>query len=287
MGSFAPKGHARVDPASPRAFAICDRCGFMYNHSDLSWDRQWHGNQIKRTGFLVCEKCADEPNPTMRPIKLPADPVPILNPRSEPVHCHVFKPRADGATAVFKADLKSRMFPPVDKWKDITADTGATCDTRTYKDGWSVPIPPGTTPIPPEPPIEPPDATGDNQEATSDTTSTSADAGPLYAYDSTTDTTMMFADTGVLTTDGFPVLTQAPPEADTSWQSADSMTWTADASPDPWIYKGGNTADTTNPMADNQMSPTDNVNAYPDYLYAADVPTVRVDNASVRSDNIT
>src|SRR5207344_1377258 len=134
MGSFAPKGHAKVDPQRPAAFAICDRCGFMYNHRDLQWDSQYMGRFITRTGFLVCEACNDRPNPTLRPIVLPPDPVPILNPRSEPVHCHVFKPRADGATAVFKADLKSVMFPPVDAFDDITADTGATCDTRTYKD---------------------------------------------------------------------------------------------------------------------------------------------------------
>jgi hypothetical protein len=95
MGGFAPRLRAKVNPQSPRAFAICDRCGFLYNHSDLSWDTQWMGNQIKRTGFLVCQTCVDVPNPTLRPIRLPADPVPILNPRPEAVHCHVFGPRAD------------------------------------------------------------------------------------------------------------------------------------------------------------------------------------------------
>ena len=140
-----------------------------------------------------------------------------MNPRPEPVHCHVFKPRADGATPVFKADLKSRMFPPVDMWKDVTADTGSTCDTRTYKDGISIPIPPGGLPIPPKPPIEPPDATGDNVEATADTTSTTADAGAVYAYDFTTDTTLIFADRMSPTADAFPH-TVPPKYAGTTWE---------------------------------------------------------------------
>lgn len=40
------------------------------------------GNKIQKTGFLVCPTCFDMPNPTLRPKVLPADPVPILNPRT-------------------------------------------------------------------------------------------------------------------------------------------------------------------------------------------------------------
>lgn len=83
MGNFAPKGHAHVDPQHPAAFAICDMCGFMYNHRDLKWEVQIAGTQTRRTGFLVCPTCWDKPNPNMRVVVLPADPVPILNPRPE------------------------------------------------------------------------------------------------------------------------------------------------------------------------------------------------------------
>jgi hypothetical protein len=83
MVSFAPKGHARVDPQRPAAFAICDRCGFQYNHRDLKWQTQWAGTQLVRTGHLVCPTCYDKPNQTMRAKALPPDPVPILNPRPE------------------------------------------------------------------------------------------------------------------------------------------------------------------------------------------------------------
>lgn len=84
MGSFAPKGHARVDPTAPRAFAICECCGFLYNRYRLRAGQQWRGNKILPTGFLVCDTCWDKPNPTLRPIVLPPDPVPVNQPRTEP-----------------------------------------------------------------------------------------------------------------------------------------------------------------------------------------------------------
>ncbi len=80
---FAAKGHARVDPASPRAFGICDMCGFLYNHANLRWEVQYRGTFIQKTGFLVCPTCWDQPNPQLQPIILPPDPVPILNPRKD------------------------------------------------------------------------------------------------------------------------------------------------------------------------------------------------------------
>jgi hypothetical protein len=83
MGSFAPKGHARLDPQRPAAFANCERCGFLYNHRDLKWQTEWLGTQVRSLGWLVCPTCWDVPNPTLRAIRLPADPVPILNPRRE------------------------------------------------------------------------------------------------------------------------------------------------------------------------------------------------------------
>lgn len=88
MGSFAPKGHAKLDPQHPAAFAICEMCGFQYNNRDLKWEVQWTGQEIRRTGHLVCPSCWDTPNYNTRAKTLPPDPVPILHPRSEPVHKH-------------------------------------------------------------------------------------------------------------------------------------------------------------------------------------------------------
>jgi len=81
--SFAPKGHAKVDPTKPQAFGMCDMCGFQYLRRDLHGEVRWMGRQLQPTGHLVCPTCWDIPNPTTRPIVLPADPPPVLNPRPE------------------------------------------------------------------------------------------------------------------------------------------------------------------------------------------------------------
>lgn len=76
-------GRAQVDPDSPRAFAICDRCGFLYNHQDLRWQFEWVGPQLQNLRLLVCETCLDQPQEQLRTIILPPDPLPILNARPE------------------------------------------------------------------------------------------------------------------------------------------------------------------------------------------------------------
>lgn len=48
---------------------------------NLSFQYDWRGNQITNTNTLVCQTCYDEPYEGRRPLKLPADPTPIKNPR--------------------------------------------------------------------------------------------------------------------------------------------------------------------------------------------------------------
>lgn len=77
-------GHARVDPTAPSAFAVCDRCGKLYNHTDLSWQYDWRGPQLANLGLLVCRRtCLDKPAESRRIILLPPDPLPIANARPE------------------------------------------------------------------------------------------------------------------------------------------------------------------------------------------------------------
>lgn len=76
-----PHGRARVSARSPEAFAICDNCGFLYNHSELRWQLQWSGNKLVNLRQLVCRRCNDIPQTQLRAIVLPADPTPVLNPR--------------------------------------------------------------------------------------------------------------------------------------------------------------------------------------------------------------
>ena len=76
-----PHGRAKVSARNPEAFAICDNCGFLYNHSELRWQLQWAGNKLVNLKQLVCRRCNDIPQTQLRAIVLPADPMPVLNPR--------------------------------------------------------------------------------------------------------------------------------------------------------------------------------------------------------------
>ena len=119
MGSFAPHGHAQVDPQRPSAFAICDQCGFLFNRSALRWETEYYGKEVRRTGHLVCNACFNLPNPTLRPVKLPADPDPVWQPRSEPTFYGVIT--ADMIKYTADSDLYT-----ADNWAPyvvVTADT--------------------------------------------------------------------------------------------------------------------------------------------------------------------
>lgn len=77
--AYASKfGRARL---SGGAYAICDRCGGGYNHSDLSWQMDFAGQGLINKRILVCHRCIDVPQNQLRAIVIPADPVPISNPR--------------------------------------------------------------------------------------------------------------------------------------------------------------------------------------------------------------
>jgi hypothetical protein len=74
--------YARVNPQDPTAFAVCDRCGFWRNRTDLIWQDQWAGTHLYNIQILVCrERCYDVPQEQLRTIILPPDPPPVLNAR--------------------------------------------------------------------------------------------------------------------------------------------------------------------------------------------------------------
>ena len=81
MGYASQAGRARTSAKSPQAHAICDRCGFRYNHVDLRWQFDWRGTSLQNIRLLVCNSCTDEAQQQLRAIVIPADPVPIVNPR--------------------------------------------------------------------------------------------------------------------------------------------------------------------------------------------------------------
>lgn len=83
MAYASRSGRARTSASSPQAHAICDRCGFRYNHVNLKWQFDWAGASLVNKRLLVCNSCYDEPQQQLRAIVIPADPVPIQNPRIE------------------------------------------------------------------------------------------------------------------------------------------------------------------------------------------------------------
>jgi len=85
MGGYpsGANGRARVNPRSPSAFALCDRCGFRWNHVDLTWQYEWSGNQLVNRRILVCPRCTDLPQEQLRSYAVPPDPLPIHDPRPD------------------------------------------------------------------------------------------------------------------------------------------------------------------------------------------------------------
>lgn len=81
MGFSSKLGRARISARKPEAAGVCDRCGFVYSHSDLSWQFDYAGTGLINKRILVCRPCLDTPQNQLRSIALPADPVPIANPR--------------------------------------------------------------------------------------------------------------------------------------------------------------------------------------------------------------
>jgi hypothetical protein len=74
---------AETDPTSPRAWATCERCGFLANLYKLQWQYEWRGIQLQNTRHLVCEYCVDDPQRQLGTIVIPPDPPPIINARVE------------------------------------------------------------------------------------------------------------------------------------------------------------------------------------------------------------
>jgi hypothetical protein len=53
----------------------------VYSHSALKFQYDWRGSTLQNIQLLVCNTCYDTPQENLRAITLPADPVPISNPR--------------------------------------------------------------------------------------------------------------------------------------------------------------------------------------------------------------
>ena len=83
MSYASQSGRAKTSATNPQAHAICDRCGFRYNHAELKWQYDWRGAMIQNIKILVCDTCYDTPQEQLRSIVVPADPTPIINARTQ------------------------------------------------------------------------------------------------------------------------------------------------------------------------------------------------------------
>lgn len=82
--SYASKaGRARVSAKNPQAQGVCDRCQIWYNLVNLQWQFDWRGTALQNLWLRVCNRCLDTPQQQLRAITLPADPVPVWQPRVE------------------------------------------------------------------------------------------------------------------------------------------------------------------------------------------------------------
>lgn len=70
-----------VDLSKKGGLAFCDRTGFVCNRADLRKQMRWAGTGLVWTGLYVHKDFLDIPNPSMKTIILPPDPVPIKEPR--------------------------------------------------------------------------------------------------------------------------------------------------------------------------------------------------------------
>lgn len=81
--AYRPHGNVRINPNSPEAMGVCDRCGFWFSHRDLAFQYDYRGMELKNTQRLVCHPCYDKPNEQLKPRIIPPDPPPIMNARPE------------------------------------------------------------------------------------------------------------------------------------------------------------------------------------------------------------
>ena len=126
MGYASRSGRAHTNPSNPQAFAICDRCGFTYNHVNLRWQFDWRGTSLQNLRLLVCSSCYDNPQEQLRAIVVPADPVPIQNPRIP----DYVTAETDDIFAQTPSTTAPYVGIPVPQGADLTTESGVNITTQ-------------------------------------------------------------------------------------------------------------------------------------------------------------
>lgn len=106
-------GRAQVNPRNPRPFAICDRCGGVWNHDRLAFQPKFAGADVVRTSKLVCKPCTDRLNPNLRAIRIERDPTPVYDPRPQIYGGYSGDGRnTDGPVRISYAGGANRIYDP-------------------------------------------------------------------------------------------------------------------------------------------------------------------------------
>lgn len=143
MAYSSRSGRAKTSASSPQAHAICDRCGFRYNHVDLTWQFDWAGASLINKRLLVCRTCLDKPQEQLRAIIVPADPMPIANPRVEFFADYESNTRLTSQTPV--TDPRTGIVAPVGQTR-ITEDDSTRSTQMTGEPPNGTNTLPGTDP---------------------------------------------------------------------------------------------------------------------------------------------
>ena len=143
MAYSSRSGRAKTSASSPQAHAICDRCGFRYNHVDLTWQFDWAGASLINKRLLVCRTCLDKPQEQLRAIIVPADPMPIANPRVEFFADYESNTRLTSQTPV--TDPRTGIITPVGQTR-ITEDDSTRSTQMTGEPPNGTNTLPGTDP---------------------------------------------------------------------------------------------------------------------------------------------
>jgi hypothetical protein len=73
--------YVQINKKAPKGTAYCDLSGFYVMHADLVWEKEYRGNALVKTGFLVHKDFVDIPNPSLKVKPIKIDPKPFLNAR--------------------------------------------------------------------------------------------------------------------------------------------------------------------------------------------------------------
>ncbi len=127
--SLRPHGRAAINAKNPRALAVCDRCGFLYQHDVLRWQYQYRGPRTQNIRLLVCPSDYDILQEQLRTFILPQDPISISNSRMEdyagadnPVHtlgydpANMFNPTAQRGENIGNLTLGAGVNAAFDGW---------------------------------------------------------------------------------------------------------------------------------------------------------------------------